>query len=63
VRENEHGNRDKEKISHSNYGRDFLNVLFQNVVMGVELKNWNQMKDNFIIFHTYSLFIRFDVMT
>ena len=28
---------DKKKISHSNYGRDFLNALFHNVVIGVEL--------------------------
>ena len=26
---------DKEKISHMNYSRDFLNALFHNVVMGV----------------------------
>jgi len=27
----------KEKIAHSNYGRDFLKALFHKVVMGAEL--------------------------
>ena len=27
---------DKEKISHSNYGRDLFKTVFHNVVMGVE---------------------------
>ena len=27
---------DKEKVSHSNYKRDFFNALFHNVVIGIK---------------------------
>jgi len=44
---------DKEKISHSKIRLRFFNALFHNVLMGEELYNLHQIKDNFIIFQSY----------
>ena len=43
----------KRKYRIRKYGCDFFNALFHNVLMGVELYNLQQIKDNFIIFQSY----------
>ena len=54
---------DKEKILHAKLRPRFFNALFHNVLMGVELYNLHQIKDNFIIFQPYRPLMRFDVIT
>ena len=43
----------KRKYRIRKYGCDFFNALFHNVLMGVELYNLHQIRDNFIIFQSY----------